>query len=349
MDESVQGAESGEAQGVLQRHPFNPILTAEQAPYPATLVYNCGVAKFQGRYVMVFRNDFGFTPNKEWHKFQGINLGLAFSEDGVRWQVQPRLVLEELKNDENIWAYDPRLTVVEGRCYMTFCLDTRHGMRAGLAVTDDFERFEVLSLSLPDLRNVVLFPERIGGLFYRLERPFPIYLRRNWGQVDRFDMWLSASPDLRFWGETHLLLTVEQVPFANEKIGPGAPPVRTAHGWLTVFHAVDVDASRPPAGWEGAWNKRYTAGVMLLDLNDPRRVVGMAAQPLLTPSAAYETEGGFRTNVVFPTGLIVEDDGMLKLYYGAADTVICLATGHVEDVVRLCLEKGAAGAQATTR
>lgn len=325
---------------VVQRHPDNPILTKDQVPYPATLVYNCGVTRFQGQYVMVFRNDFNYSPQKIGHKFEGINLGLAFSQDGIHWQVQPQPVLEELKSEENLWAYDPRLTVIEGRCYMSFCLDTRHGMRAGIAVTDDFQHFEILSLSVPDLRNVVLFPERIGGRYMRLERPFPVYLRRNWGHIDRFDLWLSASPDLRYWGDTHLLLAVEQVPFANEKIGPGAPPIRTPRGWLEIFHTVETTPQPGKNGWEENWNKQYHAGVMLLDLNDPRKIVGMSRLPLISPEAQYEISEGFRNHVIFPTAAIAEPGGEVKIYYGAADTVICLASAGLDDLIQLCLEGG---------
>lgn len=98
-------------------------------------------------------------------------------------------------------------------------------------VTEDLEHFEVLSLSTPDLRNMVLFPELIGGKYVRLERPFTIYIR---GGRDRFDAWISESPDLKHWGNSSLLLAVEQVPFANDKIGSAAPPVRTDKGWLTI-------------------------------------------------------------------------------------------------------------------
>jgi beta-1,4-mannooligosaccharide/beta-1,4-mannosyl-N-acetylglucosamine phosphorylase len=318
----------------------NPILTNKDVPYASTLVYNCGVTRYRGRYVMVFRNDYNFTPDKTWHKFEGINLGLAFSDDGLHWDVQSFPIFEHIKNDENIWAYDPRLTVLEGRCYLTFCLDTRHGMRAGIAVTDDFENYELLSLSVPDLRNVVLFPERVGGKYLRLERPFPIYLRRNWGQVDRFDLWMSQSPDLVHWGNAHLLLAVEQVPFANEKVGPGAPPIRTTRGWLEIFHAVETAPVLGKNGWEENWNKMYVAGVMLLDLEDPRKIIGMLRIPLLAPEASYEVSDGFRNNIVFPTGVIAEPGGELKIYYGAADTVICLATTSVEELVQACLEAG---------
>ena len=128
--------------------------------------------------------------------------------------------------------YDPRLTVLEGRCYLCFAMDTAHGLRGGIAVTEDFEKIDILSLSVPDNRNMVLFPERINGRYLRLERPFPVYSRNG---VDRFDMWISRSPDLRYWGDSQLLLAVEQVPYANDKVGPGAPPIRTSKGGLRYF------------------------------------------------------------------------------------------------------------------
>ena len=316
---------------VISRHPDNPILAPADVPYDSALVFNAGVTKFQGRYVMVFRNDYdlsgGVYP-------RATNLGLAFSDDGVQWQVEPDPCFE-LQSDEIRRAYDPRLTVIDGRCFLCFAVDTNHGIRGGLAVTDDFAEFEVLSLTVPDNRNMVLFPETVGGMYVRLERPFPVYGR---GHRDRFDIWLSASPDLRYWGDSDLLLGVEHVPFANDKIGPGAPPVRTEKGWLTTFHAVDLDPSRGKNGWEDRWQKRYTVGIMLLDLEDPARVLGMARGPLMAPEAPYETYGGFRNNVLFPGGMVLEDSGEVKIYYGAADACECLATADVDDLLRVCLE-----------
>ncbi|HEX2152411.1 MAG TPA: glycoside hydrolase family 130 protein [Acidimicrobiia bacterium] len=325
----------GVTTGPLRRHP-EPVLTAENVPYPATLVFNPGVTKFQGRYVMVFRVDHAFDMARIGHQFHDIGLGVAFSDDGISWEVESRRLLEDLKEGEDFWPYDPRLTVIDDRCYLTFCLDTRRGMRAGIAVTDDFEHFEVLSLSLPDLRNVVLFPQQVNGKYVRLERPFPIYLRRRWGDNDRFDIWISESPDLVHWGNSDLFLRVEDVPFASEKIGPGPPPVLTEDGWLAVFHAVDVEEGRGFGGWEGDWKMRYTAGVMLLDRHDPRRIIGMSPEPVLQPTTPFELEYGFRPGVVFPTGLIAEKDGTCKLYYGAADTVIGLATGNIDAIASLC-------------
>ena len=87
------------------------------------------------------------------------------------------------------------------------------------------------------------------------------------------------------------------------------------------------------------WQKRYTAGIMLLDLDDPTRVIGMSKLPLIAPEAPYETSDGFRTQVIFPGGMILEEDGEVKIYYGAADTVECLATAEVGELIKLCTEK----------
>ena len=320
---------------VIRKYENNPVLAAAQVPYPASLVFNAGVTKYQGRYVMVFRNDYGFeeeTIRRGEHLPHGTNLGLAFSDDGVDWQVCETPCFE-MHDDEIRRAYDPRLTVIEGRCYMCFAVDTRHGVRGGVAVTDDFESFDVLSLSAPDNRNMVLFPERIGGNYVRLERPFPVYGR---GGGERFDMWLSESPDFAYWGKTRLALGVEDVPFANTKIGPGAPPVRTQKGWLTTIHAVYRDPENRLDGWEpGGWYKEYFGGLALLDPDDPSSVIGLCREPVLRAELDYEKKG-FRGSVIFPGGMILEDSGEVKIYYGAADTVEALASADVGDLLALC-------------
>jgi beta-1,4-mannooligosaccharide/beta-1,4-mannosyl-N-acetylglucosamine phosphorylase len=319
----------------LVRHPSNPILTTKDVPYPASLIFNAGVAKYRGQYLMVFRNDYGCTQ-AEWESgkgtLTGTNLGLATSFDGVKWSVKSKPILEwgaMLLGEEIRRLYDPRITIIEDRAVLCFALDTAHGIRGGIAVTEDFENFEIKSLTAPDNRNMVLFPEKINGNYVRLERPFPVYSR---GGKDRFDLWLSESPDLVYWGKTQLVLAVEDVPFANDKIGPAAPPIKTKEGWLTTFHAVDKDESRGKNGWETKWTKRYTAGLMLLDLENPSIIKALSALPLLSPEAPYEKKG-FRGDVIFPGGLLFEESGEVKMYYGAADTVECLASAHVDELL----------------
>lgn len=353
--------------GVLKRHQNNPLLSAADVSYPCSLLFNAGVAKYQGRYVMVFRNDYGATDRESFaergrqgvSRFDGTNLGLAFSDDGISWLVEPEpcISLEKARKlvaplmpgkdpgKELMRFYDPRLTVIDGRVYMCFAVDTKHGLRGGVAVTDDFDKWEILSASVPDNRNMVLFPEKIGGRYVRLERPVNTW-GGNWLHEDSAMVWMSYSPDLRHWGNSQHILANASIPFANSKIGPGAPPIRTKKGWLTTFHGVWRDNARGKNGWEDKWPKIYMAGLMLLDIAEPCRIIGFCDKPLLAPSAWYETgnnvpEGrtfdGFREDVIFPGGMLLEDDGEVKIYYGGADTVECLATAHVDDLLALCV------------
>ncbi len=317
---------------VITKYPNNPVLSAKDCPYQADLVFNAGAAKFNGKYVMIFRNDYGRFDGI----FEGTNLGIAFSDDGIHWEVRkkPFFTMDEISDPEVGRIYDPRITVIDGRCYLCFAMDTQHGIRGGIGYTDDFEKLNIISLSVPDNRNMVLFPEKINGYYTRLERPMPVYGRYH---GVRFDTWISRSPDLKLWGDSALLLATETVPFANDKVGPGAPPIKTEKGWLTLFHAVDINPERGKNGWEEKWTKRYCAGIMLLDLDDPTKVIGMSREPLIAPELPYETDDpGFRNHVIFPGGMILEDSGEVKIYYGAADTVECLATADVNDLISLC-------------
>ncbi|MBR6372287.1 MAG: glycoside hydrolase family 130 protein [Victivallales bacterium] len=319
-----------ETPSFVKKHPANPLLKADMVPYPSVLTFNAGITKYNGKYVMVFRNDYDISPETIYQKSGEINLGLATSDDGINWSVAPKPCWS-MKTDE-IWRiYDPRLTVIEGKCYVCFAMDTNHGLRGGVAVTEDFDKFEILSLSAPDNRNMVLFPEKINGRFMRLERPLPVY-SRGANRKESFDLWCSFSPECRYWGDTALVLGAEQVPYANSKIGPGAPPIKTKEGWLCTIHAVHkVDSDLPC--WHRDWRKVYMGGLMLLDLEDPTKIISLAQKPLLVPEEQYETHG-YRGSVIFPGGMILEDTGEVKIYYGSADTVECLATADVDDLIK---------------
>lgn len=320
----------------IYRSEFNPVLSQKDVPYDADLVFNAGVQKINGTYFMLFRNDYS-SPRGS-HNLAGTSIGLAISADGIRWEVdpEPRFNITKSEKGEITRIYDPRLQVIDGEIYVCFAVDTRHGIRGGIARTDaEFRSFDILSMSAPDNRNMVLFPEKINGKFMRLERPFPVY---SIG-YDKFDVWCSDSPDLVYWGNTKLVLPCETLPFVNAKVGPAAPPVKTEKGWLTTFHAVRAVRAKKN-GWERKWGKEYFAGIMLLDLVDPSKVIGICDRPLLAPEAPYETKGGFRNNVIFPGGMILEDNGEVKIYYGAADAVECLATANVDDLIALCLQNG---------
>lgn len=324
---------SQKSQPCVTRWQGNPVLKASDVPYRSDLVMNASVVKYRGKYVMLFRNDIRVS---ETTVAEGVYLGLAYSDDGKTWKVEPKPVLDMHSIDPEFNnVYDPRATVMDdGRCLVTFGMDTRHGVRGVIAMTEDFRKFDIKSICVPDNRNMVVFPRRFRGKYLRLERPFPIYGRP--GYPERFDIWYSDSPDLEYWGRPGLLLGVEHVPFADLKLGAGAPPILTEKGWLCIFHSSDFDPNRGKNGFETSWKKRYSAGVMLLDLEDPRKVVGLCKQPLMVPEAEYETTGGYRHNVIFPTGAILEDDGEVKIYYGASDTSMALATANVDDLLALC-------------
>ena len=316
----------------ISRYPGNPVLTSADVPFASDLVFNAGVIPWQGGYAMVFRNDYGYIGRAS---FTGTNLGLALSPDGLHWQVEKQPVFS-VQDDEIRRVYDPRLTVIDGEVYMTFAVDTRHGLRGGIAHTADLHHFEILSMSMPDNRNMVLFPQKYHGMYMRLERPMPVYSR---GHKDRFDIWWSESPDLVHWGNSQLVAGVEDFPFANDKIGPGAPPVYTDKGWLAITHTVDIDPERGKNGWEDRWTKRYCAAAVLLDKDEPWKMIGRTREPLLAPETEFEAQEGFRCNVVFPTAAVPVPDGKLRIYYGAADTVIALAEAKTDDIIALCLKE----------
>ncbi len=316
-----------------------PVVTAADLPYPSTLVFNAGVIKYRGEYVMVFRNDYGTTREgyeTRNQRFTGTSVGIARSKNGIDGWVFDDVPLidsnDPAKDPEIRRFYDPRIIQIDGRLLLCLAMDTRHGIRGAIGeLSPDLRSWRLLSASVPENRNMVLFPEKIGGEYVRLERPMPVYSRGR----DRFDIWLSRSPDLIYWGRSELVLGVEDVPWANDKIGPTASPIRTEQGWLTLFHAVDRDETRGKNGWETRWTKRYTAGLMLLDLENPAKVLSVYKEPLIAPDTPIETDAGFRENVIFPCGTVAEDDGSVKIYYGASDTCVCLAEANVNELLKL--------------
>ncbi len=315
---------------VITRYAGNPLLKDGDVPYARGLVYNGGVIKYEGRYVMLVRVDHADVAAQ---KLEGVTtVALAFSADGVAWQVQPEPAFA-WRDDEIVAPSDPRLMLVEGRPYVSVAVETKHGMQTFVLTTEDFRRYDPVFQTIPDDRDIVIFPEKFGGNYLRLERPFPTF---GHGHRPVFDIWASESPDMTYWGRPGVLLDVDHVPYANSRIGAGTPPLKTDRGWLLLFHAVDDDPGRGKNGWEETWTKRYTSGVLLLASDDPRRVIGLSPAPLLAPEAPYETRNSYRNNVVFPCGWVWEDTGEVKIYYGAGDTVQCLASAHMDDLLNLC-------------
>ncbi len=310
--------------GFVKRYEGNPLLIPADVPYPCVRIYNAAVFKAEGRYVMVPRID--SEPD-------GQALGLAFSDDGYHWTMHPELVFTPNATEGGHVA-DSRLQEIDGKYYLTYSADkTGYGIRLGIAETEDFIHYRRISLSEPDNRNGALFPEKIGGLFARLDRPFRLSER------DGYDIWISFSPDLEFWGRPTMLVAARDIPWGHDKIGPACNPIRTPEGWLCIFHGAQVYPER-----DHYWKKTYRAGVMMLDLEDPTKVRAVQTRPLMEPETDYECAADYlpttlRPNVLFPCGAILEDDGEVKIYYGASDTTVCVATAALDDLVDFCLDR----------
>ncbi len=305
---------------IVHRHPDNPILTEEAFPNDIVSVFNGGVVKLAAdRYVMVAR-----VENTALERYMWV----CDSSDGVNFTPRPQPVAVPV-DDPVYYEYcdlgrqrtyfDPRITPLEGAFYVTINCHTTHGCILGLMKTDEtFEHFEWLGLiSEPDNRNGILFPEKIGGAYWRLDRP---------NVPNAQDIWTSQSPDLIHWGVHRCLLRCgDPCRWAQSKIGGGAVPIKTDEGWLCIIHGV-----RPQCH-----ESVYQLGAMLLDLDNPNQVIGAAKRAILWPETDYERIGQ-SPSVVFVNAAILEDDGTVRIYYGGADLVQCLATASLDDLIHAC-------------
>jgi beta-1,4-mannooligosaccharide/beta-1,4-mannosyl-N-acetylglucosamine phosphorylase len=295
----------------------------------ATSVFNPGAVKFGDRYLLMLR-----VQGRSRETF----LVMAESADGVRFSVRSEVV--EFKGLEKVGEriyhiYDARITRLEGAFYIMFAMDMDSGCQLGLARTEDFKDFRFLGVtSTDDVRNGVLFPEKVNGAYLRLERPNRA--RLEGGPTTGSAIWLAESDDLIHWKGRGPVLE-GRFHYWDEYIGSGPPPVKTRRGWLHVYHGV--------ATHFGSANI-YQAGVVLLDLHDPARVVGRCRGNILEPREPYELAGQV-PNVVFPSGLVVEEfdrDGYalpsspVKVYYGAADTAVGLAVTTIGELLEAASE-----------
>lgn len=302
---------------LVKRYQNNPILTKEDVPYPVATVHNAGVVKFNNKYIMIFRS----------HRLNGRSiLGMAESDDGYDFKVskEPFMVPATegvFQEYEEYGIEDPRLVLLDGEYLITYSAYSRHGVRIGLAKTTDFETIERVSLiTEADYRNVVIFPEKFNGLYARLDRPH--------SEISPWSIWISYSPDLIFWGESKVIMKPMQYHWDEMKIGPGAPPIKTARGWLNIYHGVfpTMDGSV------------YRLGVALHDLLDPSIIIAVGDEWILQPEEVYEVTG-YVHNVVFTCGAVAEADGTVKIYWGGADKVMCVGTAVIEELVNHCLNK----------
>ncbi|HEY1204767.1 MAG TPA: glycoside hydrolase family 130 protein [Bryobacteraceae bacterium] len=293
------------------RYSGNPIIGWNPVGRVAR-IFNSAAIPYEGGFVGVFRAD---------HRNGRADLHFGRSADGIHWDIDADLIPwqdESGRPKPNSYGYDPRLVKIEDTYYITWC-DDFPGASIGMGRTQDFRTFTKMENPLmPFNRNGVLFPRRIGGLYALLSRP------SDSGHTPFGDIILSWSPDLTYWGRHRLVMSRGgQGWWQSTKIGAGPVPIETTEGWLLFYHGVTTTCN----GYV------YSTGAVLLDLDDPSRVLYRTRDYLMTPEKDYETVG-FVPNVAFPCAAIADaPSGRIVLYYGAADTYTALAFCQVDEVL----------------
>ncbi|MEM8783568.1 MAG: glycoside hydrolase family 130 protein [Planctomycetota bacterium] len=304
---------------VIERYEKNPILTAKDFPdeYHLLHVFNSGIHKHDGKYLMVCRCEDAGLKAYFW---------IAESDDGIHFTPRDKPIdlpvdSPDYQKYAEINVYDPRVTKIDDTYYLTHAAHSRYDCRGALQSTKDFVNFKWHGfITDAGNRNVVLFPQKFGDDYVRLDRPLTTW--------DSGDMWISYSKDLIHWGRGDCILTKGEVSWAWSKIGAGAVPIKTDKGWLNIFHGVRN---------QGKAHLLYQLGVMLHDLDDPSKIIARSRKPILTPTTPYE-QLGQTPSVVFTAGVVPEDDGSIKVYYGGADTVMCLGYTTVDRLLAVCDE-----------
>lgn len=297
---------------IVRRYDKNPIITAEMMPFNCRGVFNSSVVKVDDRYVMVLRC--------EGYNFYNFFV-LAESNNGVdNWVIGDIIPLPEDKQYKEYARiqYDPRITKVDDTYYITYCAHNEEA-RMALLSSKNMKEFKYEGfISGPGFRNTVIFPEKLNGNFIALERPNAI------GEI-----WVTQSPDLKYWGNQHRLMHQDDCSFGWGKIGPCGTPIKTEKGWLIIFHAVSVVCD---------YEYIYNAGVALADLNEPWKLIRVADECIMTPEMPYEN-AGHTPNCIFASSHVVEEDGTVKIYYGASDRYQCLAETSVDELLDVALNR----------
>lgn len=306
--------------GTFRRSPRNPILTAADIPYLAHAAFNPGVARVGEDIVLLVRVE----------DFRGhSHFVVARSHDGeTDWRIDasPSLEADLVGHPEDAWGIeDPRSVYLPelGTFAITFTSHSAAGPLISLAFTQDFKTFERRGVLMPpDDKDSALFPRRFDGNWLLIHRPQRGQGARGQGTAN---IALSRSADLQTWSEPENILLARASGWWDTNVGMGPPPLETRAGWLLMYHGVRHTAS-------GAL---YRVGLALLDLHEPWRVIARTDDWVLGPEMPYERTGDV-PNVVFPSGWVLSPDGARVLvYYGAADTAVCLASASLDELLAL--------------
>jgi predicted GH43/DUF377 family glycosyl hydrolase len=298
----------------IKKYPMNPILIKEMVPFKVNSIFNPGAVKLGDKYLLLCRVE---MPSGR------SSFVLAESKNGYDFKVNEKPVLTP-KDHKDFYDYvnwgieDPRITKIEDKYFIAYTGYSEHMPVVMLAETQDFLSFKIHGLiSEPSNKDAALFPEKINGCYWKLDRP-SAELKR--------EIWISSSPDLIHWGNYKCLAKPLHGTWEADRIGNSSNPVKTKDGWLMLYHGV--------RGF--GISSSYRLGVMLMDLEKPWILIGRSMEPILIPEHNYERVGDVM-NVVFSNGWIVEDDGSVKIYYSGADTNVCLAETTIDQLLAECV------------
>ena len=237
---------------------------------------------------------------------------LVCSEDDINFREDPAYPPVFGKGFlESFGIEDCRVATMEDGYYLTFTQVSPVAVGVGLMVTKDFRYFEHKGMIFPPHnKDCAIFEQKINGRYYAFHRPSSPELGGNY-------IWLAESPDRLHWGNHKCVAVTRPESWDSERVGAGGAPVRTSEGWLEIYHGANRE-------------NRYCLGALLLDLNDPSKVLARSKEPVMEPVAPYE-QTGFFGNVVFTNGHYLTGD-TLKVFYGASDEVICKATFSINEI-----------------
>lgn len=241
-------------------------------------------------------------------------LRFVISDDGITFREDSAYPPIFGKGDlESFGIEDCRISKIENKYCLTFTEVSPVAVGVGLMQTCDFTNYSHYGMILPPHnKDCALFEEKVGDYYYALHRPSSVELGGNY-------IWLAQSPDLQHWGNHKCIATTRKGYWDSARVGAGASPIRTKHGWLEIYHGANE-------------NNRYCLGALLLDLKDPSKVLVRSVNPIFEPDAPYE-QTGFFGNVVFTNGHYIVGD-TVHMYYGASDEVICYATLSIIEILK---------------
>lgn len=296
---------------LFKRYDGNPILTPAGWPYRVNAVFNPAAATCNGETILLVR-----VEDREGFS----HFTVARSQDGKTvWRIEtsPTLQPDPTMPEEQWGIEDPRAVWVDElkEYAITYVSLSRNGPTVSLMTTKDFTQFQRFGTLLPpEDKDASLFPKKFSGRFGLIHRP----IVRGEAHI-----WISFSPDLKYWGDHKVVLHTRPGRWDAHAVGLGVQPIETSEGWLIIYHGVRATAS----------GKIYRVGLALLDLEEPWKVIRRSKEWVFGPYSLYECTGDV-DHVAFPCGAVVDEKtGELRVYYGAADTTVALATGSMKEIM----------------